>query len=264
MARIPDEAITRIKQDISLARLVESAGIALKPHGKDLLGLCPFHDDHTPSLVITPDKNLWHCLGACGKGGSVIDWVQQMHGVSFTQAFHMLAEHSPALAAVNRPIKQATTPKLTNPLTAVEDAALLNQVIDYYHDELKKSPEALAYLKQRGLNHPEMIDHFKLGFANRTLAYRLPEKNRKAGAQIRTQLQRIGILRESGHEHFNGSLVIPIINHHQVKEVYGRKINHQLRKGTPMHLYLPGAHQGIFNVEALRASTEIILCESLG
>jgi DNA primase catalytic core len=263
MARIPDEAITRIKQDISLARLVESAGIALKPHGKDLLGLCPFHDDHTPSLVITPDKNLWHCLGACGKGGSVIDWVQQMHGVSFTQAFHMLAEHSPALAAVNRPIKQATTPKLTNPLTAVEDAALLNQVIDYYHDELKKSPEALAYLKQRGLNHPEMIDHFKLGFANRTLAYRLPEKNRKAGAQIRTQLQRIGILRESGHEHFNGSLVIPIINHHQVKEVYGRKINHQLRKGTPMHLYLPGAHQGIFNVEALRASTEIILCESL-
>jgi len=230
MARIPDEEITRIKQEVSLARLVETAGITLKQHGKDLVGLCPFHDDHNPSLVITPDKNLWHCLGACNKGGSVIDWVQQMHGVSFTQAFHMLHEQSPALAAVRSPIKQATTPKLANPLTAVEDAAVLNQVIDYYHEELKRCPEALAYLKQRGLNHPELIDHFKLGFANRTLAYRLPEKNRKAGAEIRGQLQRIGLLRESGHEHFNGSLVVLVINNNQVLEVYGRKVNHRLRK----------------------------------
>lgn len=263
MARIPDEAITRIKQDVSLARLAESAGITLKPHGKDLLGLCPFHDDHNPSLVITPDKNLWHCLGACNKGGSVIDWVQQMHGVSFTQAFHMLDEQSPALAAVRTPTQQSRPPKLANPLTAVEDAGVLNQVIDFYHEALKQSPEALVYLKQRGLDHPELIDHFKLGFANRTLAYRLPEKNRKAGAEIRTQLQRIGILRSSGHEHFNGSLVIPVINDNQVQEVYGRKINQRLRKGTPIHLYLSGPHQGVFNVEALRASREIILCESL-
>ena len=48
----------------------------------------------------------------------------------------------------------------------------------YYHETLKQSPEALAYLEKRGLTHPEMIGHFKLGFANRTLGYRLPEKNR--------------------------------------------------------------------------------------
>lgn len=263
MARIPDEAITRIKQDISLTRLVETAGITLKTHGKDLMGLCPFHDDKNPSLVITSDKNLWHCLGACNTGGSVIDWVQKMHGVSFTQAFHMLKEQSPSLAAKCTPIKQSSTPKLDNPFTAAEDAVILNQVIDYYHAALKKNPEALAYLKQRGLDNPELIDHFKLGFANRTLAYRLPETNRKAGKEIRGQLQSIGILRESGHEHFNGSLVIPVINKDQVLEVYGRKINHQLRKGTPYHLYLSGQHKGVFNADALRASKEIILCESL-
>ncbi|GMQ88662.1 MAG: hypothetical protein BMS9Abin09_0092 [Gammaproteobacteria bacterium] len=76
-------------------------------------------------------------------------------------------------------------------------------------------------------------------------------------------MQSLGILRDSGHEHFNGSLVIPVINDHQVLEIYGRKLHDNLRKGTPKHLYLPGPHQGVFNLEALRASKEIILCESL-
>ena len=73
MARIADAHIERLKQDISLQRLVEARGIALKTHGADLIGLCPFHDDHEPSLVISPAKNLWHCLGACQTGGSAID-----------------------------------------------------------------------------------------------------------------------------------------------------------------------------------------------
>jgi DNA primase len=108
-----------------------------------------------------------------------------------------------------------------------------------------------------------VVEHFKLGLANRTLGYRLPEKTRKAGAEIRGRLQALGILRESGHEHFNGSLVIPVINGGQITEVYGRKLNDRLRKGTPMHLYLPGPHQGVFNLEALSVTKEIILCESL-
>ena len=81
MARIPDNEIERLKQEISLQRLAESAGIALKRHGADLVGLCPFHNDKTPSLVITPKTNLWHCLGACQAGGSVIDWVMKVEGV---------------------------------------------------------------------------------------------------------------------------------------------------------------------------------------
>ena len=59
MARIPDEVIARLKGEVALARLVETAGVTLKRHGADLLGLCPFHDDREPSLVISPDKNLW-------------------------------------------------------------------------------------------------------------------------------------------------------------------------------------------------------------
>ena len=264
MPRIPDAELERLKQEISLQRLAEQAGIALKRHGKDLLGLCPFHDDHEPSLVISPDKNLWHCLGACQAGGSVIDWVMKIQGVSFRHAVELLRT-DPALVASARPVKQSTVPKLPAPLCATDDErAALNQVIGYYHETLLANPEALAYLEKRGIESSEAIKRFNLGYANRTLGLRLPEKNRKEGALLRGQLQRLGVMRESGHEHFAGSLVIPIFDAAgNVVEVYGRKINDGLREGTAYHLYLPGPHQGVWNLDALKASKEIILCEAL-
>jgi len=265
MARIPEAEITRIKQEVSLVRLVESSGITLKKQGNDYFGCCPFHDDKTPSLSITPSKNEWHCFGACKEGGDVIRWVEKLHGVSFTKAVHMLKEQSPALAAGSGVVKHATTTKLDTPFKLdADDQVLFNQVIEYYHEGLKQNPEAIAYLKKRGLNNSDMIDHFKLGFANRTLGYRLPKANRKTGAAMRGALQRIGLMRNTGHEHFNGSIVFPITDENGViSEVYGRKIRDDLRKGTPVHLYLPGPHKGIFNCDALRAFKEIILCESI-
>jgi|GEM_PF-1699911 len=112
------------------------------------------------------------------------------------------------------------------------------------------------------------------GYANRTLGLRLPLKNRVAGAELRARLQTIGILRESGHEHFNGSLVIPILDAegHAV-EVYGRKLRDDLRPGTPKHLYLPGPHRGLFNLAGVieagartddgPGARELIVCEAL-
>ncbi len=264
MARIPEAEIERLKHEISVERLVEAAGIVLKKSGKDRIGQCPFHEDAEPSLVVTPAKNLWHCFG-CQTGGGPIDWVIKAQGVSFRHAVEILREGVSSLAAGVKPVRQSTTPKLAAPVAAdADDRALLTQVVGYYHETLKQSPEALAYLQARGLAHPEIIARFQLGFANRTLGLRLPEKNRLAGAAMRTRLQRLGILRDSGHEHFNGSLVIPVMDEAgHVTEVYGRKIRDDLRPGTPAHLYLPGPHQGVWNSEALAASTEIILCEAL-
>ena len=263
MPRIPDTEIDRLKADISLERLVEQAGIALKRHGQDLVGLCPFHDDHEPSLVISPDKNLWHCLGRCQRGGSVIDWVMTINGVSFRHAVELLREGVSSLAA--QPVKRSTVRALPAPVRFdADDQALRNQVIDYYHETLKQSPEALAYLEKRGIQSSEAIERFKLGYANRTLGLRLPDKRRKAGADIRARLEKLGLMRASGHEHFAGSLVIPILDEDgNVVEVYGRKINDKLRDGTAYHLYLPGPHQGVWNLDALKVSKEIILCEAL-
>jgi DNA primase len=283
MARIPDADIQRLKDEVSVQRLVESAGVELKKTGKDWAGRCPFHADDTASLVITPAKNLWHCFG-CQTGGGVVDWVMKLKGVSFRHAVELLKDDS-ALAAVSdagagcEPVKHSTVRSLAAPVALdADDRALLLQVVDYYRLSLKQSPEALAYLQSRGLNHPDLIDHFKLGFANRTLGLRLPDKRRVEGAQIRARLERLGVYRASGHEHFNGSLIVPVLDAHgQVCELYGRKVTSRLREGTPLHLYLPGnaaRGRGVFNVAALKAAgvatgsgsaaaKEIILCESI-
>jgi DNA primase len=267
MARIPVEVVERLKEEISVQRLAEARGVALTKHGADLHGRCPFHEDRTPSLVITPAKNLWHCLGACQTGGSVIDWVMKAEGVSFRHAVELLVNDSLPLAAASSapPPKHSTVKKLPTALVRdAEDAKLMIQVIEYYHETLLGSPEALDYLKRRGIVSEEAIRTFKLGFANRTLGYRLPASTRVEGAALRGQLQRLGLYRGSGHEHFSGSLVIPVINGNgEVTEVYGRKLNDNLRAGTPLHLYLPGPHRGVWNESALGASKEIILCEAL-
>ena len=69
---------------------------------------------------------------------------------------------------------------------------------------------------------------------------------------MRARLERIGVYRESGHEHFNGSLIVPVMDETgAVQEVYGRKIRDDLRPGTPKHLYLPGPHRGVWNIEGV-------------
>jgi len=98
MSRIPDSELERLKREVSVERLAEARGVKLERRGSDLHGLCPFHEDREPSLVITPSKNLWHCLGACQAGGSVIDWVMRAEGVSFRHAVELLRADLPSLA----------------------------------------------------------------------------------------------------------------------------------------------------------------------
>jgi DNA primase catalytic core len=267
MGHIPDEEKARLKREVSIERLAEARGIQLKRSGKELIGLCPFHQDTNPSLNIDPVKNVWHCKGACGEGGDVIEWVMRAEGVSFTHALELLKRDFLPLAAKQSgpPPKESSTVKLP-PLfvPTVDDQQTLQIVVNYYHETLKQTPEAQQYLVNRGLTSSEMIEQFRLGFANRTLTYRVPDKNRAAGAEIRGRLEKLGILRESGHEHFNGSLVIPVFNlGGEVVEMYGRKITRGLRENTPLHTYLSGPMRGVWNEQALITSKEIILCEAL-
>jgi DNA primase len=279
MARIPDEALERLKREVSLVRLIEGQGVKLISQGKDLACRCPWHEgDDTPSCIVSPTTNLWHCFG-CDAGGSVIDWVMRMHRVSFRHACELLAKQHPALAATPsaNAVPSATVKLSAGKLRTAQsfslaagDQELLDQVIDFYHTTLKTSPEALEYLERRGLGNPDLIEHFRLGYANRTLAYRMAPKQYKAGAEMRTALQRVGILRDSGHEHFNGSIVVPLFGGERsdlavrpVVGAYARKLLDNLRAGTPKHLYLPGPHRGVFNREGLEGQPEIILCEAL-
>ena len=133
MARVPEEEIERLKREVSVESLAEACGVKLTRHGADLIGLCPFHEDHEPSLVISPGKNLWHCLGACQAGGSVIDWVMKAQGVSFRHAVEILRQENLPLAASSSgwALKRSTTQKLPSPLARdAEDSRLLLIVSD--------------------------------------------------------------------------------------------------------------------------------------
>ncbi|WP_036771234.1 CHC2 zinc finger domain-containing protein, partial [Photorhabdus australis] len=261
MARIPEAELQHLKAAVSLVAVVEQQGRKLVKRGKDYVLLCPFHQEKTPSMVISPAKNLYHCFG-CDAGGSVLDWVMKTEGLSLRRAVERLRGElgdNPSVV----PLVQPDEPAMLTEDEAGRQA-LLHRVTEFYHHTLLNAPEALAYLEKRRLNHPELVARFKLGFANRTLAYRLPIKAVQAGAQIRARLRAVGLMRDSGHEHFTGSLVIPVIDPNgQIREIYGRKITDRLRSGTPLHLYLPGAHGGIWNEPALISAGAVILCESL-
>lgn len=265
MPRFDDGEIDALKRTTDLAALIRSRGVELQGGAAgNLVGRCPFHDDEKPSLVVTPGKGLWRCMSpTCGATGNAIQFLMKKDGLSFRHAVELL--RAPSAAAFTTTAR--TVPKLPPPVALdADDKTLLRQVVDYYAERLRDDAAggaARRYLAGRGLGSAESIAAHKLGFADRTLGLRLPLKNRAAGAEIRTRLERLGIYRESGHEHFNGCLVVPILDASgDVVGLYGRKIVERQSPGLAKHLYLPGPHRGLWNPAAL-ASREVILCEAL-
>ena len=143
MPLIPADLLAAIKRDKPCADQLEAHGHQLEKRGKDLVCCCPFHADETPSFIVTPDKNLWHCLGACQEGGDVIKLVMKLQDCSFREAVEVLhgaplPEGEPA-AALSLAAGCPLDPEC-------DDAALAGQVIDYYHRCLTTESPAWDYL----------------------------------------------------------------------------------------------------------------------
>ncbi len=131
MARFDDEFIQRLKTETDIVTLIESYGTRLKPRGEasgEMIGLCPIHDDKNPSLVVNRKKNVWNCLGACGKGGDVIAWVMLAESVSFRHAVELLSEG----ATGGRPAKPNAKPRKLDPPVPInaDDHETLAGVVD--------------------------------------------------------------------------------------------------------------------------------------
>jgi len=264
MSRLPDELLARIKREVPLEDLCREYAIGLSGSGKNLLGKCPFHEDDEPSFAVTPNKNLWNCLAGCG-GGDNIKLVMDIEKISFRRAADKLAAKLGIVPEAQTVITHTGTTHdiLTDPGDGLSDTRLMNIVTDFYHTTFLNQPQAMQYLAKRKCFHPEAAKRFKIGYANRTLGYRVP-KTTKAGQDLKTQLTKLGIYGEKGHEHLNGSVVFPISDRHgNPVQMYGRKVNDHLRKGTPPHLYLQQPKRGIWNREGIEKQTEWLLCESI-
>ncbi|WP_404424962.1 CHC2 zinc finger domain-containing protein [Nibricoccus sp. IMCC34717] len=262
MPRIPDDELTRLKA-IPLLELCREYGIELTHEGKDWKGRCPFHEDSSPSFVVSPGKNLWNCLGACGCGGDTLQLVMKKDGVSFRHACEKLRTR---LGGVPPPAVVTTRVGtshdiLAAPEEAANDAALLGKVADFYHRAFLNEPAAMKYLQSRACLHPEAAAYFKLGYANRTLGYRVPDTTAE-GRELKARLQRLGVLRpKTGHEHLNGCVVFPIEDTSgKPVQLYGRRLT---EAANPRHLYLSGPQRGVWNHAGLLPGAEWFLGEAL-
>ena len=251
---IEKEKIEAIKNGVDLAALVESRGIKLKNNGKTWFGLCPFHDDHNPSLSINPSTNLWQCFG-CGAGGDVIRFVELFDQVDFKESVKRLSDNGFKAAGKSKRKK----PYIKQPGLAAKQIKLLNRVIEFYHTAFCEDPRAKEYLGKRRITDNAIFSDFKVGFANGTLLNTLPGEG-----DIFEQLKRIGVLTGKGNEHFYGYVTFPLYDiNGNVNGIYGRRIDDMISGNVPDHLYLPGERHGLFNRQAAKAHKEIILTESV-
>lgn len=151
---IPKTFINELQDRVDIAAVIGSR-VTLKKGGKDLQGLCPFHDEKTPSFTVSPAKNMYYCFG-CGAGGDAIKFLEEFEGLSFTEAVESLA----ATVGMEVPREQSKSP--ARDLTPLFDA--MRAAEGFYKAQLKGSPQAIDYLKGRGLTG-QIAAEFKVGFA---------------------------------------------------------------------------------------------------
>ncbi|GCF92775.1 DNA primase [Enterococcus florum] len=159
--RIPQEVIDEVRSKTNIVEVVGQY-VQLKKAGKNYSGLCPFHEEKTPSFSVAEDKQMFYCFG-CGKGGNVFTFLQELEGLNFPEAVKRVAdlEQIPlAFEIRSEPVSEVSSQQR-------QLLALHERVRDLYHHILmntKVGEEALNYLHERGLND-ELIEEFNIGFA---------------------------------------------------------------------------------------------------
>jgi len=241
--------LAKLKASVDLVAVVQSRGVKLARQGKDFVGLCPFHEEKTPSFHVTPAKNLFHCPG-CKAGGSVIDFVMRRDGLTKSQAIAWLKESSGA--AFVRTVPATLPARILKPQDA---EALLQRVVTFYSRTLRKDEAGMSYLNRRNLSGPTLLEVFRIGYANGSLHQALP----KSGDIIRG-LKTLGVLNSTGQEHFRGCITVPIFDSAgHVAGIYGRRVT----EDEPHHLYLPGPHRGVFNGAAAKTGQTLFVTEAI-
>ena len=181
----------RVKQQADIVRVVGEY-VRLKKTGKDYSGLCPFHQEKTPSFTVSPIKQIFYCFG-CGKGGDVFNFVMDMEKSAFPEAVRTVAEKCGI--AIPRPRERSPEERQENQ----QRAALVEmhrEAQTFFTKQISGTLEgkaARAYLEDRGLDH-KAIDRFGIGYApsdgDALLAIPEAEISREIACRVRTDLAR--------------------------------------------------------------------------
>ncbi len=179
--------------------------VELKPAGKNFKARCPFHKEKTPSFMISPERQSWHCFGSCNEGGDIITFLMKYENIEFYDALKILAEKAgiEIKTSANRDFRSQ------NSLYVVMEAAK-----NFYKETLEKTPVVQEYLKDRGLKS-ETIKEFEIGFAPE-LSDGVTRHLLKAGFAI-ADIEKAGLAvkteRGTYWDRFRGRVMFPIYNH---------------------------------------------------
>lgn len=220
------EAIDELKRRVPLLDYLQANGWTptRQLNRGRCMGLCPLHPDRKPSFVVDSAKGLFYCYG-CGRGGDVIRYIELRFRIGFQEAVSLLHQ--------SRGV-----------------ACLLEAAASFYQNRLRHSGEAIAYLRQRGIHSPEVMNHMRIGYApGGCLRWWLTQ----LGYDIDV-LRRSGLVTATGHDAYGDRIVFPLENN-----LYGRAIS----DAVAPHRFLPGAKGGLYGWEQARRSREVILVEGL-
>ena len=239
---LPEEFIEEVRVANEIIDVI-SEYISLKPRGKNFFGLCPFHNEKTPSFSVDPQKQLYHCFG-CGEGGNVFNFIMAQERLDFIEAVKFLAERKGiALPGSLERTEDEEAKRKRQEFYNINRAAAM-----FYHKNLlsNEGTHALKYLKSRGIAS-KTIRTFGLGYApdswNSTMDYLMNQGFDK------DLLIKIGLVVEKGdstYDRFRNRIMFPIIDHRdRVVGFGGRVMDDSLPK------YLNSSDSPIFNKSSI-------------
>jgi DNA primase catalytic core len=229
------EDVEKLKQRRPLLDYLRQQNWDASPAGhgsSEFVGLCPLHQETQPSFYVNPRKNLFYCHG-CGQGGDLIRFVQLSRHLSFRQSLDYLEQQS---------------------APPVDSAAVLEEAAAFYQKQLDSYPEALRYLKQRGVRDSALIQELRIGYApGGSLRRHLTRQGYSFDL-----LRRVGLLNSQGRDAFYGRVVFPCCQDGRLVNLYGRSLG-----AAFAHRFLPGPKGGLYAWEQVRQCPEVILVEGL-
>jgi len=217
---IPRDVIDEILAKLDIVDVIGER-VNLKKTGANYKGLCPFHNEKTPSFIVNPDKQIFKCFG-CNVGGDVIGFVEKVEGISFYEAVKKLAD----IAGVKLPEQQNISPAIKQVQDRRQELLNINMMArDYFVSKLK-GPETkgIEYAKQRALT-AETLSSFYIGFADSSwegLSTHLTKKIKEMGKVVS-----LGLVKEKNgryYDTFRERLMFPILNHRGEVVAFGGRL----------------------------------------
>ena len=252
--KIPQSFIEDLLARTDIVELIDSR-VRLKKAGKNYQACCPFHNEKSPSFSVSPEKQFYHCFG-CGAHGNAIGFLMEYDGLNFPDAVEELA----GTLGVTVPRDEggrggSQTP--AGPAPSADQYQLMNQASQFYQSQLRKSSEAINYLKGRGLSG-EIVKQFAIGYAPSGWdgLKQLLVRNREQEQQLIT----LGMLiqKESGgsYDRFRDRIMFPIRDRRGRIIGFGGRV---LGDGTPKYLNSPETpifHKGkeLFGLYEIKAA----------